>query len=392
MKIYLIMLFTILAIISSEASYDGSTMGVSNNNIHPMQNPGTLPPLNLPFVNKSSMVGGLTEIKDYATSVGRRFDFRFKDTRAKQLAPFVFNGGNIYTLQKYIKSLGAYSDVVGQNFITIYSTKTTSMYAEKGNTKKLLREIKRLNGVKRVWKKGNDVIFTSTPQGEHDAKVLVSTYNIQKIAYLAKKKADARAKQEALLLAKKRKEAEKIKRAKEKEAKRLARIEREKQIRLAKQKYDPSKTTLYEVVKRINPGVNIMMFVDGDLIIGADGVRIKNEKELNNYLKAKKKKEIQRVYVIDEEKKKRLTYAVNEFEPIILDHPQTIRGVVELISERNGKDYEINFDGNVPVNKNIKIEKLEDLNTYLRRTTGTTIKSHKTKTGVIVVESEKGME
>lgn len=391
MKIQLIVLFVALGVVSSEARYDGSTMGVSNNDIHPMQNPGKLPPLPLPFVNKSSMAGGLTEIKDYAASVGRRFDYRFKDTRAKRLSPFVFNGGSIYALQEYIKSLGAYSDVVGGSSITIYSTKTTSMYAEKGNTKKLLKEIKRLGGVQRVWKKGSDVVFTATPQGEHDAKVLVSTYNIQRIAYIAKKKADVRAKEEAKHLAKKRKEEAKIKRAKEKEAKRLAKLEKQKQIRLAKQKYDPSKTTLYEVVKRINPGVNIMMFVEGDLILGADGVRIKNEKELNNYLKAKKKKEIQRVYVIDEAKKKRLTYAVNEFEPIVLDHPQTIRGVVELISARNGKDYEINFDGNVPVNKNVKIEKLEDLNTYLRRTTGTTIKSHKTKSGVIVVESEKGI-
>ena len=69
-----------------------------------------------------------------------------------------------------------------------------------------------------------------------------------------------------------------------------------------------------------------------------------------------------------------------------LDKPYTVKTFLRELGNSNGKIYDVYADTNIPVNKNVKINGVEDLNTYLRKTTGVKLKTKKTKSGLIIVE------
>lgn len=85
---------------------------------------------------------------------------------------------------------------------------------------------------------------------------------------------------------------------------------------------------------------------------------------------------------------KKYSFTVGKYHPIILNRPYTVKTLIKELSAQSGVDYDVSFDANIPVNKNVKIEKLEDLNKYLKKTTGQSFEAKKVNKKVVISEKE----
>lgn len=295
-----------------------------------------------PQIASSNIREGLIEAKDFAKSTSRRFFFHIKDTQAKIRGPFIFAGGDINSLRDTVASCGVFADVLYTNTLLVSSEKTVTLpIAETKDAKSLTKKLRAIKGVSNVKVIGvgqePTATLTATPNALKEAKRTIEMHNVKKNASFGFK--------------------------------------------------TEGEISLLEACKKLYPYANVTYFDGSNHKIDKNGVVIRNIDDVNRVL-AEDNKKIEKVYIDKKDGTKEMSFIVSKYQPIVLDRPYTLKGLVKEIGKRQNIEYVVNMDTNVPVNKNVKIEKLEDLNQYLRNTTGHTFSVKKSESGNVVIDKQ----
>ncbi|MBD3822935.1 MAG: hypothetical protein IE916_00300 [Epsilonproteobacteria bacterium] len=447
-----ILIAGLLMSVSAYGGYDASTAYVPENHwtsAHGKQMGNTTV---LPLLHHSTLVEALNEAKDYANSTSQPFSFKITDDTAKRLSPIYFNGGTVSELGNYLQERGVFVEV-GGNRIAISSRKMVTLdFPTLGDIKSLKKAISSVHDAKSIKYRGNRLFVSVTPESLNEINNKINAHNLlvakakeeaerreqARLAAIAQKEQEKRERLEKERLAKQEAEESKARLAqleaqrKEEEARKkveLARIEAEKKAKLAKMEADMALrkakeeaerkaniakleadrkataemekrrlargqgiyegVTLLQIVQRLYPNESVVPFEHGEFEIGFSEQKVTSINDLDAVLK-RRKKTIRKIKVTNAEGKKQLSFVVADYKPIMLNKPYTIKTIVKELGEQTGINYELDFDGNVPVDKTVKIEKLEDLNQYLKRATGTEM-SAQTSNGTVYI-NKRGEE
>ena len=320
-------------------NYDHSTLAAKNVTVPSYtKTKGTI----FPMLNAPSLISAMVEAKSFASSTSSRFFYRFADNKSKRTKSFFFEGGDIYALSRALKDKNLFGDVRYGNTLIISSTKKFTVNIAKDTRKgyeeirKKLRNIPGVSKMRITTGAQPKIKYTATPHGLEAVKKTIHAYNRKKGMSFGVKVGAA--------------------------------------------------MSLNEIVKKLYPYNVISHFEGENYIVNSNGVIINTITDLNRLLN-KRGKSIQKRNVVGENGEKMISFAISRYAPIILDHPYTIRTIVQELGKRKGIDYEVMVDSNIPVNKHVQINKLADLNRYLKDTTGQTIRTSKGKNGVVKVHS-----
>jgi len=387
-----------------ESSYDSST--VSPRSVTTPKY-STAKGIVFPALNSPSIHDALVEAKSFASSTSRRFSYKFKETSIGRVGPFYFPGGNIFALKGAIEKKGIFADVVGASSLAMYRTKRATKalpHFNKKNTSTLTRGLKRINGVSGVSLSSgaSSVSYTYTLAAKAKAEKLISSFSRTYKTHRATKNLPTLNKKDTARLKRGLSSISGVTSvkisggntpvvsytyttlAKDKADKYLHSFRRSLGATVGVKANDGM--TIKDIVQRLYPYETISHFEDERYVVNSGGVLINDMRELNHVLN-RRGKSIKHIKVYDEAGKKVSSFVVSEFKPLILDHPYTIKTALKELGDLKGVRYETLVDGNIPVNKSVRINKLEDLNRYLKETTGQTLKARKTKQGTVIIKA-----
>lgn len=305
-------------------------------------------PFVLPEVHTPSLIEGMIELDSYAEAIGRRFSYKISSNKIKKISPFNFEGGDIYALKASLEGHNLSVDVLAGSTIRISKakprkrteTRITTVVADAKDYAPLITDLKKINGVKNIKvikSQGNLISFIVSDESKKRANEAVALFNAARNMNVPVKVTN--------------------------------------------------NTTVRQIVEKMHPYKVIPPFEGESTVVNTTSGVIATMDQLDKELN-KQKKTITS-YPYQANGKFGVSFTLGQYEAIVLDRPYTIKTLVKKLGKQNGIDYRVTFDANIPVNKNVRIKKLEDLNKYLKATTGHSFKQKKKKGQIIIVPGGK---
>lgn len=379
-------------LLAIESNYDSSTVGsafVSTPKVT------TAKELLLPAVSSESLNEALVDFKSYAEAIGRKFTYHVKAEKKLLSRHFSFSGGGVNTLVHRLNDYGFYANYSSRGMLSIISSKTHSFDVSNVYSPSLLsKKVKAVQGVTSVHLRKNRLAVTASYTGNQKASAVIELYTANNKLVtgqktLASKKGvkelrkkilkekgvsrfDVKIGQVIIAVYLSTKDAEKTIEKEILHFNRTSSLAEKRSIAVALS----HKKTLRDILVAMHPYTEISPFQGEGIILDLSKGVITTDKQLNETLK-KQGKYISAYPYRNASGHHAISYTVGKYEPISLDIPYTVKTLVKKLGEYEGVSYDVSFDANIPVNRNVKIRRLEDLNKYLKATHGQSFRKKK---------------